>query len=642
MTKTKPLFLTILLVLTILPTAAYFYSTASALTANNTPSIYIFYANATGSVTIGAPLIGNITSMVFSFGHVVQSSTGVGDYDQMTVTLSSPLAKGTAQTLITNDADSTDLSFRQTTRNGTSIYTNLNGIVTINNLFTVSPNELKILRNGTRMTVDFNPANSMNITLPTTLFPPANFSATWTLPAFHMDWNGTTTLAPVANPTTKFSSGWMQYQEGAGYSADVTFSCPSWSNYITTAIGGQGELVITRVLPPSPMPNPTNPSHALDYYSGGAATINFPATGNITTMTIEPLQVVGSDHSGATGALSVALTGPLAKGSLNAIISATPPNETFTWSKELLNGTSTYTEVNGIIILNNIFHVGLNELNVQRNGTHVTVDFNPTQPLNIMLDPATFPPANFSSTWTLPAFHMDFDGQSNLLVAAPAISTLPSGWITKSYDVYWTGNSTFTCPTWNNYTISGTSVSVIPFLEQSTQAPTLAVSATPIGSSVLAGTTVTFTTTVSGGVAPYTYQWYQGTNLLTGQTNFQLQLTTSTNTAGSQSFYSQVTDLQGTTTNSNSVTLTVTIPTPTQTPTTQPTNSPTHSPSPSPSLSPSPSSSPTTSLSPSPSSTSNNSTFGLLSANIFIIAVAIIVIAILAAGAMLLLKRRRK
>ncbi len=58
-----------------------------------------------------------------------------------------------------------------------------------------------------------------------------------------------------------------------------------------------------------------------------------------------------------------------------------------------------------------------------------------------------------------------------------------------------------------------------------------------------------------GGVAPYTFQWYEGATLLQGQTAMVLAVTK--NAPGAYTFYCKVTDSRGNVTNSNNVTLTV-------------------------------------------------------------------------------------
>jgi hypothetical protein len=87
-------------------------------------------------------------------------------------------------------------------------------------------------------------------------------------------------------------------------------------------------------------------------------------------------------------------------------------------------------------------------------------------------------------------------------------------------------------------------------------------SVTPASSNVIVGTTATFSVTASGGIFPYAYQWYQGFNLLFGKNTSQLQLLTEQqNAGGTFPYYCKITDSEGTTVNSNTITLTVTNPT---------------------------------------------------------------------------------
>jgi predicted secreted protein len=72
---------------------------------------------------------------------------------------------------------------------------------------------------------------------------------------------------------------------------------------------------------------------------------------------------------------------------------------------------------------------------------------------------------------------------------------------------------------------------------------------------VLRGWTWHFFVHSNGGAAPYTYQWYEGTTPIAGQTSMVLPAT-KTNT-GAYTFYCKVTDAQGMTVTSNGVTLTV-------------------------------------------------------------------------------------
>jgi hypothetical protein len=72
---------------------------------------------------------------------------------------------------------------------------------------------------------------------------------------------------------------------------------------------------------------------------------------------------------------------------------------------------------------------------------------------------------------------------------------------------------------------------------------------------VLRGWTWYFFAHSSGGVAPFTYQWYEGTVPIAGQTSMVLSVTKAT--AGTYTFFCKVTDAQGRTVSSNTITMTV-------------------------------------------------------------------------------------
>jgi hypothetical protein len=72
---------------------------------------------------------------------------------------------------------------------------------------------------------------------------------------------------------------------------------------------------------------------------------------------------------------------------------------------------------------------------------------------------------------------------------------------------------------------------------------------------VMPGQTWYFFVHSAGGVGAHTYQWYEGTTLLQGQTSMVLAATK--NTPGTYTYLCQVTDSEGIGVNSNSVTLTV-------------------------------------------------------------------------------------
>ena len=72
---------------------------------------------------------------------------------------------------------------------------------------------------------------------------------------------------------------------------------------------------------------------------------------------------------------------------------------------------------------------------------------------------------------------------------------------------------------------------------------------------VMPGWTWNFFAHSNGGTGSHTYQWYEGSILIVGQTSMMLPVTK--NSPGTYTFYCKITDSEGTTTNSNTVTLTV-------------------------------------------------------------------------------------
>jgi pimeloyl-ACP methyl ester carboxylesterase len=168
----------------------------------------------------------------------------------------------------------------------------------------------------------------------------------------------------------------------------------------------------------------------------------------------------------------------------------------------------------------------------------------------------------------------------------------------------------------------------------------LTASAAPMTASAIPGQSATFSAIPSGGVSPYTYQWYTGPDKLTGQTS--AMLTTTETSPFTYTFYCKVTDSEGATANSNSITLAVASVTSSST-TTQTTQKP--SPSLSPILSPSPSPSPSASPLPtsltSPSPTSSNPIVAQFPETTLAIAVAGIVVIVLVIAAIALVIRKK-
>ena len=72
---------------------------------------------------------------------------------------------------------------------------------------------------------------------------------------------------------------------------------------------------------------------------------------------------------------------------------------------------------------------------------------------------------------------------------------------------------------------------------------------------VMTGQTWYFFANSAGSNGPITYQWYEGTTILTGQNSMVLPMTKTT--AGTYTYYCRVTDSEGTSANSNTITLSV-------------------------------------------------------------------------------------
>jgi pimeloyl-ACP methyl ester carboxylesterase len=153
--------------------------------------------------------------------------------------------------------------------------------------------------------------------------------------------------------------------------------------------------------------------------------------------------------------------------------------------------------------------------------------------------------------------------------------------------------------------------------------------------SVTTGQTTTLTATASGGTAPYTYQWYEGTTLLSGQTSAQLTVTKTT--SGTYTYYATIMDSERKTANTNTLTIQVNLPS-TSAPTPVPT-SPSPTPAPVVTATPTPTN---TVPSPSPSITETTSYMIIGLPNEATYAIIGIAIIALIAAITLTFKKRKK
>jgi hypothetical protein len=454
------------------------------------PSAVISYTYGYGIADVNMPSTStNITRLSITAVHATQGTTTLDvPMDSLVIALiyPGPPAKSPyysmANIFTSSAAANPDFAaWNAQNTNGTSIYTEINGNVTIDNRFMVADSELRIQKTGNNLTVDFNPAKPINITLAPSVFPSASFSSSWILPAFHIDFYGDGNQTLTNSTNAPNPSGWITTNNYVYCSANATFSSPSWNNYSVVANSATVRAFNYRCdknPSASPRPIPTNANYTVDTYTGyGTSTIDIPTVGNITRLAVTASHI-DQGTMGTPDIITLTLSSPLAKGTVQARITTNPNPESFTWVHRLVNGTSAYTEINGVVTINNIFQVTANEVKVQRNGTHLTVDFNPEKPIAITLDPAVFPQANFSSTWTVPAFHMNFDGYGSLIITNSTATTV-SGWFTTTSYAGYAANSTFVCSAWNNYTTLGTNSAILPYVVSTTKAPAVILSPTP-------------------------------------------------------------------------------------------------------------------------------------------------------------------
>jgi hypothetical protein len=534
-------------------------STSIAADGISQPNSFIEYSNAYVTAVVNVPSISNITRMTIAAMHQYRSST-IDNYEVLAFQLSSSLTTGTASATITTNFNAEDINLRKAYRNGTSYYTEIDGNVTINNLLRVTANELRVVKTGNRVTIDFEPKTPVVVTLPRAVFPAANFSATWTVPAFHMDLDVNGTFA-LGNSSSVTASGWREYNEYVSSNANFTFNCPSWSNYSTSgSLGGTVRSYnVHRGQGPGTPISPTNLTRRAVFMKDVAlAPFNIPNSGNITRLTINPARSEeGIPRFPALDALFLTLSAAGFSGSVEVIFYAGIDEASLKDIRGLRNGTATYTEIDGNIIINNIFNVSANDLKIQSNGTRLTCDFNPTTPVAITLPAAQFPRANFSTTWTVPAFNIEFNvAASSFRGVSNDNITNTSGWTETLGYLSYAASVNCTIPSLSfAYTGSGSLFPYMVGIFSSPLEPRAPTASTFTSVTVLPGWTWYFFVHSNGGLGQYTYQWYEGTTLLQGQTSMVLPVTK--NMPGTYTFHCKVIDAEGSSVNSNAVTLTV-------------------------------------------------------------------------------------
>jgi hypothetical protein len=177
-------------------------------------------------------------------------------------------------------------------------------------------------------------------------------------------------------------------------------------------------------------------------------------------------------------------------------------------------------------------------LNISRNGTINYVTGQYTRFMNVPISSTNY------------IVHLvNYTRYQHNLTSASGVTTSSSGSFTTNIVVPNTSNGIYTVTAIDtNGNIATSSLTVV--------GGTPALVATAFCNvAVLPGWTWNFFVHSTGGTGAYTYQWYEGTTPLQGQTSMILSVAKTI--PGSYLFYCKVIDSQGTTANSNTVTLTV-------------------------------------------------------------------------------------
>lgn len=211
---------------------------AGQATASNVETYY--YTGANMSTNRSFPSAGSpIGNLLLTFSHAENKDDTTGN--TMFIVINS--SKGNIPVgFITSNLDA--IPTMHAAFVNTSVYINRGGQVK-DNVKLVSDEELKVEKQGNRISVDFDPQST--ITLMYNLFPdwPAphpGFTLTLPLniPAFHVEFDksggsvhtNVTTMLKVAPPL--YLSGYTAINERVGFHANADFTCPAWGNPATS------------------------------------------------------------------------------------------------------------------------------------------------------------------------------------------------------------------------------------------------------------------------------------------------------------------------------------------------------------------------------------------------------------------------
>jgi len=204
------------------------------------------------------------------------------------------------------------------------------------------------------------------------------------------------------------------------------------------------------------------------YWSGGNTTINVPGSFHWPTAQIGILAFDNVGGSVGTGdSLLLTLTLPVAGVPTAfpwALITTNPV--AIDVQRSVFSGTPVYihkTNTGGIMqTLENLFLVKNAELNVERHGNSISVDFNPQSTITLQFPNTPFWPRIYMGIQpvlyplVLPAFQLEIEkyGGSTQFISSRTFSTTNpsialSGYTLSSEQIGFHADATFNCPTWS-------------------------------------------------------------------------------------------------------------------------------------------------------------------------------------------------
>jgi hypothetical protein len=225
-----------------------------------------------------------------------------------------------------------------------------------------------------------------------------------------------------------------------------------------------GVLPLTAIHPSRGYVTDTVPGGSITYYSRGNVSIDISSLnfrfGNgylvpkmsIQATTYEASTLDPTDHATLMLQIQINDAGvfvPL------GIFSTSP--ETIPFLQNAFKGLPVYKT--GPPVLNNIRLVGNSELQVERHGNSISVNFNPESTTTLYMSAATYPNPSTTKPLIIPAFHIDFNKNGGSMHNDFYQTTLRpySGYVVHYSFTGFNADASFTSATWGLKNVAGSS-----------------------------------------------------------------------------------------------------------------------------------------------------------------------------------------